>query len=239
MLIIPAIDIRHGRCVRLVQGQPASELLYADDPLEVAGRWRTLGARWLHVVDLDGAFAGRPAQWDVVARIIAIAGIPVQVGGGFRTMDDVRRALAAGAGRVVLGTAAMTLAPAAAAAFGDQIAVALDARDGRIVTEGWTTPTTDDPIALGATLAGAGVRWFILTDVSRDGMMNGPNVDAVRRLRAQVRGSVIASGGVTTEDDLASLEAAGAAGAILGRAMYEGRLDPRKVLVRWGDGGAH
>jgi phosphoribosylformimino-5-aminoimidazole carboxamide ribotide isomerase len=239
MLILPAIDIRGGRCVRLVQGQPAAELHLADDPVEVASRWQKLGAHWLHVVDLDGAFAGRPVQSDLIASIIATADIPVQVGGGFRTIGDVRRALAAGATRVVLGTAAMTLAPQAAADFGDKIAVALDVKDGRIVTDGWTVQTAGDPVAVGGTLAAAGVRWFILTDVSRDGMMAGPNLDAVRAFHKQIRSSLIVAGGITTEDDLASVEGAGAAGAILGRALYEGRLDLQRVLARWGDGNAH
>jgi phosphoribosylformimino-5-aminoimidazole carboxamide ribotide isomerase len=239
VLILPAIDIRGGRCVRLVRGQPAAELRYADDPVEVASRWQTRGARWLHVVDLDGAFAGRPVQWDLIARLIATVDIPVQVGGGFRTIDDVRLALAVGAKRVVLGTAARTLAPRAAAEFGDKIAVALDVKDGRIVTEGWTAQTSDYPVVVGGRLAAVGVRWFILTDVSRDGMMEGPNLDAVREFREQVGASIMAAGGITTEDDLASLQDAGAAGAILGRALYEGRLELQRVLARWGDRSAH
>ncbi len=237
MLVLPAVDIRGGRCVRLIQGQAGRERVYGDDPVAAALRWVAAGASWLHVVDLDGAFAGRPGNAEVIARLIAAAGVPVEVGGGVRDLGVIERLLGAGAARVILGTAAATspdLLEAACARFGDRIAVAIDARDGAVVTEGWVAATAEDALAAAARVVRTGAGRIIYTDTSRDGMLAGPNLAAFEALLRVVAVPVIASGGVTTVEDvrrLRALEPAGLEGVIVGRALYEGRVGLEDLLA--------
>lgn len=237
MLVLPAVDIRGGRAVRLVQGDRRHERVYDADPVAAARRWTAAGARWLHVVDLDGAFAGRPGNPGVVGQIIAAAGVPVQVGGGVRDLDTVERLLESGAARVILGTAAVTapdLLRAACARFGDQIAAAVDARDGRVVTEGWTAATALTAIEAVARVVDAGAQRIVYTDTSRDGMLGGPDLAPLGDLLAAARVPVIVAGGVTSVDDvrrLRALEPSGLEGAVVGRAIYEGSVRLEDLLA--------
>ncbi len=234
MLIIPSIDIRNGRCVRLVQGDVRQERVYADDLVAVATRWIREGARWLHVVDLDGALAGRPVHLDLLRAIADTAGVPVQVGGGFRTVEDIEAGLAAGAARVIVGTSAVALSAKLAPRYGTRLAVSLDVKEGRVAVKGWTEVTSFDPIALGRTLAAQGVARFILTNVSRDGTLAGPDVDGVRAFTRAVGIPVIAAGGIASHDDVITLATLGVEGVIVGRALYDGRVNLASLLARWG-----
>ncbi len=231
MIIFPAIDLRGGRCVRLIQGDRARELVYADDPVAVARHWTTQGARWLHVVDLDGAFAGHPVHLDLIRAIAAASQVPVQVGGGFRTLQDVEAGLAAGAARIILGTSAIALG-ARVAQFGDRVAAALDVKEGQVAAQGWTVLTGRDPVAVAHTLGALGFRRFIYTDAGRDGTLGGADADAVRRFVREVNAPVIAAGGITSDADLTALASTGVEGIIVGRALYEGRIDLRTVAAR-------
>jgi phosphoribosylformimino-5-aminoimidazole carboxamide ribotide isomerase len=225
-VVYPAIDLRGGRAVRLRQGDPARETMVGADPVGVARRWAAEGAAWLHVVDLDGALHGTPRHLSLVGRICRGVGVPVQVGGGLRTMTDLRGAFDAGAGRAILGTGALApdLLAEAVAAFGDRIAVALDARDGRVAVAGWQQLSALPILDAVRRLADAGVARVIYTDIARDGMLTGLNVEGLRQVVAATDMPVIASGGIAAVDDLRAAQAAGAEGAIIGRALYDGRV---------------
>lgn len=231
MLVIPAIDIRAGRVVRLQQGDRRREQVYGDDPVRWALRFRDLGASWLHVVDLDGAFQGRPMHLALVREIAAL-GIPVQLGGGFRSVESIEAGLATGASRIIVGTAARALG-AALAGFGEHVVVSLDARGGRVAVEGWERQTAVGVDGLARELRDAGVRRFIYTDIDRDGMLAGPNLDALAAFVRTAGVPVIAAGGVSGPADLDAAAAAGVEGVVVGRAVYEGRLDLRDALARW------
>ncbi len=226
MMIYPAIDLMAEGAVRLRQGDPSRRIAVGDDPVGLARRWAAEGARWLHVVDLDGAMSGAPRHLDIVGRICRAVSIPVQVGGGLRTLPDLRAAFAAGAARAILGTAAIAgdLLPAALAEFGDALAVALDARDGLVAVEGWQQTSSVMALDAARALQQAGVVRFIYTDVARDGMLTGPNLAGLRSLTAAVRVPVILSGGMASTDDLRAAADAGAEGAVVGRALYDGRI---------------
>jgi phosphoribosylformimino-5-aminoimidazole carboxamide ribotide isomerase len=226
MTIYPAIDLMDESAVRLRQGDPLRRIPVGGDPVAVARRWASEGAPWLHVVDLDGALAGAPRHLDLVERICRLVSTPVQVGGGLRTLVDLRVVFAAGASRAILGTAAFArdLLRTALAEFGDRIAVALDARDGLVAIEGWRQTSAIPVLEAAQTLEQAGVRRFIYTDVARDGMLAGPDLAGLLRLLAAVRVPVILSGGIATIDDLRAAAVAGAEGAIVGRALYDGRI---------------
>lgn len=230
MLVLPAVDIRGGRCVRLIQGAVDRERLYGDDPVAAARQWEAQGASWVHVVDLDGAFAGTPVNADVICRLIDRVRIPVQVGGGIRTLDAVAALLGRGAARVILGTAAVSapeVLSEAVARFGDRIAAAIDARDGTVATEGWVRATGEPAATAASRIARSGVRRIIYTDIGRDGMLGGPNVAAFEAILRTIDIPVIASGGVSSVEDLRRLrclEPQGLEGVIVGRALYEGRV---------------
>ena len=230
MLVLPAVDIRGGRCVRLVQGARDRERVYGDDPVAAAVRWQDAGAAWVHVVDLDGAFDGRPRNEAVIVRLIAALRVPVEVGGGIRDLETIRRYLEAGAARVILGTAAAASPEVlrdACLAFGDRVAVGIDARGGAVVTEGWVTSTGEPALEAASRVVERGARRIIYTDTSRDGMLAGPNLAAFEAMLQVVSVPVIASGGVASADDvrrLRSLASAGLEGVIVGRALYEARV---------------
>lgn len=226
MIVIPAIDLRGGRCVRLVQGDSARELAYSDDPVTVARRWADQGARWLHVVDLDGAFAGRPLQLDLIRSITQATTLPVQVGGGFRTTGDVDAGFAAGAARIILGTSAMALA-AQTARWGDRLAAAVDVKEGQVTEHGWTVQTGQDPLEAARRLVALGFQRLVYTDAQRDGTLQGINATVIRQFVRAVGVPVIAAGGVGSQADLAALASTGVEGVIVGRALYEGRIDLR------------
>jgi phosphoribosylformimino-5-aminoimidazole carboxamide ribotide isomerase len=230
LILYPAIDIRDGRAVRLRQGDFDDETVYRDDPLDAARDWTAAGARALHVVDLDGARSGEPASLDHLERIAAECGVPVQYGGGLRTPDAVRAAFSAGADRAIVGTAALRdvdFLDAVVAEHGSRIVVSVDVRGGRIATAGWTE-TSDLPGAEAIRrLQDRGVRSFVYTDADRDGMLDGPDLDAVREVAAAVRGRFIYSGGIGDLDhlrDLAGLRLVNLAGVISGKALYERRF---------------
>ncbi len=229
---IPAVDIRGGRCVRLVQGDFSRETRYADDPVEMAQHWQAEGAQRLHVVDLDGAREGVRANADVIRRLVQSVTIPVQVGGGVRALEIARALLDDGADRVIVGTRAAE-EPEALAAWlaevgADCLIVGVDARDGRVATHGWLNVTDVRAIALCERLANLGVRRVIYTDVGRDGLLDGPDIAGTREL-AQIM-NVIGSGGVSSVEHLRALAEAGAEGAIIGTALYAGRLQLTDAL---------
>lgn len=235
--ILPAIDLRGGRVVRLEQGDFDRETAFSDDPVAVATSFADAGARWLHVVDLDGARSGSPVHGTVVCEIVDAVGdrLAVEVAGGLRTPAAVEDVLQAGAVRVVVGTAALADPSFAAALVGahgpDRVAVALDVRDDRAVGHGWQGRDEGIPVldALDR-LGDAGVTSFEVTAIARDGLLGGPDLDLYARLVARDRGSIIASAGVASVEDIAALRSIGCAGAIIGRALYDGRLSLRAAL---------
>jgi phosphoribosylformimino-5-aminoimidazole carboxamide ribotide isomerase len=230
VIVLPAIDLRGGRCVRLFQGDLNRETVYGDDPVAMASRWEAEGGEWLHLVDLDGAVSGTPAHLDTLRTIAGRLTIPIEFGGGVRTLDDARAAFAAGASRLILGTVALE-APdrleRIAGEFPGRIYVALDARDGRVATRGWTETTAVSVEQAAASCRSRGAAGLLFTDISRDGTGHGVNVDATAKLAAAAGLPVIASGGVASLDDVRALRAAegsGIAAAIIGRALYTGAV---------------
>ena len=232
MEILPAIDLRGGKCVRLLQGDYDRETVFSDDPPAMARHWESLGATRLHVVDLDGAKEGAPRNLAVVRDICAAVSIPVQLGGGMRDVSIARQALGAGVDRVIVGTA--VLDPGAAAEFvtslGDRVVAGIDARDGFVAVRGWLDTTEIRAVALAKKLVALGMRWVVFTDIRSDGMLKGTNIPALKDMVESVDASVIASGGITTIDDLRAARDAGAAGAIVGRALYAGSLDLKEAI---------
>jgi phosphoribosylformimino-5-aminoimidazole carboxamide ribotide isomerase len=231
MIVLPAVDILEGRTVRLAKGSFDSETAYDADPLDAARRWVEAGARMLHVVDLDGARGGRPRHLDVVSRIADAVAVPIQLGGGLRTAQAVDQAVAAGATRVVLGTAAyrdIDFLDEVLAQHRDRVVVSIDARHGRLAAEGWTEQTDIPDESVASHFGARGVRRFIYSSIERDGMLSGPDLDGARRIASAVRGSFIYSGGVSSLDDLralAELRQVNLAGVIVGKALYEQRFD--------------
>ncbi len=233
MLIIPAIDLKDGRCVRLEQGDMATATVFSDDPGKTAAHWAGLGARRVHVVDLNGAFAGKPVNEAAIKAIIAAVDpdIPVQVGGGIRDLDTIERYLDDGVSYVIIGTAAVKnpgFLHEACDAFPGHIMVGLDAKDGKVATDGWSKLTGHDVVDLAKRFQDYGVEAVIHTDIGRDGMLKGVNVEATVKLAQALTIPVIASGGLASLDDvrrLCEVEGEGIVGAITGRAIYEGRLD--------------
>lgn len=228
--VYAAVDIADGRCVRLLQGRFGTETVYSDDPVEVAVGLARAGARWLHIVDLDGARTGTARNRGLVLEAIRAAPCPVQAGGGLRSLDDVEEVLAAGGSRAVLGTVALE-DPAelrrTCERFGERVAVSLDARDGELAGHGWTVGSGLPVLDAVRRLSDAGVSWFVYTEVSRDGTLSGPDLDGLLRVAAATDRPVIASGGVAGLDDIrvvASHAADGVAGVIVGRALYEGKF---------------
>jgi len=237
--IYPAIDLRHGQVVRLKQGDPNRATTYDSDPLNAAQRWKEAGARWIHVVNLDGALdeTGQANQ-RVLERIVTV-GIPIQFGGGIRDLNALETALDLGVKRVVIGTAAVenpAIVTEGLAQFGpDRIAVGIDARDGRVRTHGWAADTSLTAVEFAQRWAEQGLRWTIFTDVARDGMGSGLNIESTAYL-AQVSGlNVIASGGVDSLGDVEAAYRAGLSGCIIGRALYEGRIKLEEALKVEGD----
>jgi phosphoribosylformimino-5-aminoimidazole carboxamide ribotide isomerase len=232
MLLIPAIDLKDGKCVRLRQGRMDDNTVYSDDPVAMAGRWVEQGARRLHIVDLDGAIAGKPVNSEIVREIArSFPDVPIQVGGGIRDEDTIQTYLDAGVRYVIIGTKAVN-APHFVSdiclEFPGHIIVGLDVRDGKVAIDGWSKLSRHDAIDLALKFEQEGVEAFIFTDIGRDGMMNGLNMDATVAFARPLRIPVFASGGVTNLDDiraLAAVESEGIAGAITGRAIYEGTLD--------------
>jgi phosphoribosylformimino-5-aminoimidazole carboxamide ribotide isomerase len=235
MILDPAIDLKDGQCVRLLRGAMEAATVFGDDPAAQARAFEAAGCRWLHLVDLDGAFAGRPVNGAAVEAILAAVAVPVQLGGGIRDRATIEAWLERGVRRVILGTAALRdpgLVREAAAAHPGRIAVGIDARGGRVAVEGWAETSDVTAVDLARRFEDAGVAALIYTDIDRDGALGGPNVAATAALARAVAIPVIASGGIASLDDLRALKASGAPldGAISGRALYEGRLDLAKAV---------
>lgn len=231
MIIIPAVDIKSGRCVRLREGRADAETIFSDRPLEMAQKWVDLGAERLHIIDLDGAFEKGPRNSGAIKEIIEAIQIPTQLGGGIRDLKTVEDYLSLGLAQVILGTVALknpALVQEACRLFPGQIMVSLDARDNRIAVEGWTEISEKDPVDLSQQYEDWGVKAIIFTDISRDGTQQGPSIPSTRRLAQATGLPVIAAGGIATLSDvqsLAALEADGLVGMITGRAIYSGSLN--------------
>ena len=235
MILYPAIDLKDGNCVRLYKGEMDQATVFNDDPAAQARAFEAAGCEWLHLVDLNGAFAGEPVNGAAVEAILAAVKVPAQLGGGIRDMATIERWLDKGLARVILGTVAVEnpdLVRAAARAFPGQVAVGIDARDGRVATKGWAEETDVLVTDLARSFEDAGVAAIIYTDINRDGAMQGPNVEATAALANAVSIPVIASGGVSSLDDLRALKACGAPlnGVISGRALYDGAIDLAEAL---------
>jgi len=237
VLVIPAIDLSEGQVVRLRRGEMAEKTIYSTDPAAVAREWARAGAEIIHVVDLDGAVSGVPRNREALRSIADAAGVPIEFGGGLRTLDAMAAAFDAGAHWVVLGTVALTdpeLLGASVSRYADRVIVALDARDGRIAVEGWTRTSDVDAVDLAREMQSLGVQRLLCTDIATDGMLSGPNIAGLRRIAEAVDIGVIASGGVSCVEDIVALrplEALGIMGVITGRALYEGRLDLREAIA--------
>lgn len=234
MILYPAIDLKDGQCVRLVRGEMAAATVFNDDPAGQARAFEDAGCRWIHLVDLNGAFAGAPVNGAAVEAILQAISVPAQLGGGIRDMATIEAWLAKGLARVILGTVAVRdpqLVKDAARAFPGQVAVGIDARGGMVAVEGWAETTDITALDLAAKFEDAGVAAIIYTDIDRDGAMGGPNVEGTAALARAVSIPVIASGGVSSMEDLQALKDCGAPldGVISGRALYDGRIDPAEA----------
>ena len=234
MILYPAIDLKNGECVRLLKGEMEAATVFNDDPAAQAKAFQDAGAEWVHLVDLNGAFAGEPVNGGAVDAILGALDVPAQLGGGIRDMKTIETWLSKGLARVILGTVAVEdpdLVREAAKAFPGQVAVGLDAREGRVATRGWAEETDVVVTDLARKFEDAGIAAFIYTDINRDGAMAGPNISATEALARAVDVPVIASGGVSSMDDLSALKETGViSGAISGRALYDGAIDLKKAL---------
>lgn len=236
--VIPAIDLRAGRCVRLAQGDFSRETIWSDEPADVARRWTDAGARVIHVVDLDGAASGAPVNLDMLCEIRASTGASIQFGGGLRTDASVGAALAAGADRVVVGTALISRpewVSELCERYGDRVVAGIDARRGRVAVEGWLEATAMRIAEVAERASRMGVRRVLVTDIEKDGMLEGPSLDALREVVSRATFDVLASGGISSLDDLRAVRDVGAAGAIVGQALYAGRIDLAEAIAAFSD----
>ena len=237
MLIIPAIDLQNGRCVRLKQGKAQSATVYSDDPVETGNRWASLGAERIHIVDLDGAFSGEPKQFDIIEKIATSLPIPVQVGGGIRTIDNIDKYISGGISTVILGTKVVSdsnFLEIACKSYPGKISVGIDAKGGKVMVKGWTEATEQSAVELAKQVSRMGVSTIIYTDIDRDGMMGGPNFSAIRELAQGITIPVIASGGISSLSDieaLIALKPVGVQGVILGKSLYSGSIQLSEALA--------
>lgn len=233
MILFPAIDIRGGKCVRLIQGDYAQEIIYNDSPTDMAQEWQRQGAEYIHVVDLDGAKTGDSANKQAIEAIAAAVDVPVQVGGGIRSMEIVDSHIENGVARVIIGTAAIQdpdFLKQAVEKYGDRIAVSIDARNGFVATDGWTETSDVKAVDLLQHLSALGVKTVVYTDIMKDGMLQGPNFEELQVMNEASSIDIIASGGVSAEEDIQKLTAQNMYGAIIGKALYEGKLSLEKLL---------
>lgn len=243
MIVIPAIDLKNGKCVRLVQGDMDQETVYSDNPLQMARHWEDLGAELLHLVDLDGAIEGMPRNLDLIREIVKGLSIPVEVGGGIRSLEIIDAYIREGADRVVIGTRAVEdpdFLTQACRRFPGRIIAGIDARNGYVAVQGWTQVTGRLASDFALEIQGQGVSAIIFTDIHRDGMQTGPNIESTRDLADSVDIPVIASGGISSLDDIRALmriEPSGVTGAITGRALYSGAMDLREAIALTKAGG--
>ena len=233
MLILPAIDLRNGKCVNLVQGRAGEETIFSDQPVEMAQQWQQGGAEYLHLVDLDGAFGKTSDNLHIVKEIAETLQIPIQLGGGIRTMERLDGVLSLGVTRAILGTVALKNPPLVEAAckkYGTQIAVGIDAKEGMVATEGWLDVSEKPALAFAKEMEDCGAQTIIYTDIKSDGMLQGPNLETTEAIAGAVSVDVIASGGITSIQDVEALNAIGVHGAIVGRALYTGALDLQAAI---------
>lgn len=233
MIVYPAIDIKNGECVRLVQGDMEKATTYYKNPAAAALRWQNLGAERLHVVDLDGAVAGKPHNTAAVKEILDAVSIPVQLGGGIRDLDTVEMILNMGVERVIIGTAALkdgAFIHNAVSRYGPRIVIGIDARDGCVAVDGWKTASEVRSMELAKRMEAYGVERVVYTDISRDGMLEGPNFEMIEEMVKQTSMSIIASGGISSVDDLIRIRETGAGGAVVGKALYAGSIDLKEAL---------
>ncbi|HDI52149.1 MAG TPA: 1-(5-phosphoribosyl)-5-[(5-phosphoribosylamino)methylideneamino]imidazole-4-carboxamide isomerase [Bacteroidetes bacterium] len=236
MLVIPAIDLKDGQCVRLRSGKKEDVTIYSSEPWKIAQKWQAAGAQILHVIDLDGAFSGKPINLAALQKIRQTVEIPIQFGGGIRSYSDIQKMLDLGIDRLILGTAVVSSPEwiqQIVQNFGDKIIIAIDARNGKIATEGWVQLSDESPITFARKLSEQGIRRVIYTDISRDGMLVGPNFDMTKEIAIQSNLKIIAAGGISSLADLEKLkqlEKFGIEGAIVGRALYEGQIDLAQAI---------
>jgi len=237
MEIIPAVDIRGGRCVRLYQGDYKQETVFDEDPVTAALTWYSQGARWLHIVDLDGAVAGEPRNMEVVGQIMKETGLLIELGGGIRQEKVASELLRRGVSRLILGSAAIEnrqLVKKLCQQFGEAVAVSLDARDGKIAIRGWQKDTVVEVLQLSREMVDAGVRRFIYTDIRRDGTLTEPNFDMIKKLLGEVNVPVIVAGGISRLEHLRRIKELGAEGAIIGKALYTGDMNLGEAIINFG-----
>ena len=235
MEIIPAVDLRNGKCVRLYQGDYEKETVFSDDPTSMALRWQSEGAKRLHLVDLDGAAKGEPCNLTAIEKIADSVDIPIELGGGIRSLDTIEKLLQIGVRRVILGTVAVEnrdLAKDACQRFGEQVVIGIDARDGMVATRGWLEDSSVTAIDLAKQMIDLGAKRFIYTDISRDGTLTSPNFEAIADLISQVNAPIIAAGGISSVDHLVKLDSIGVEGAIVGRAIYTGDINLKEAFKR-------
>ena len=237
MEIVPAVDIKGGRCVRLYQGDYGQETVFDEDPVTAALTWYSQGARWLHIVDLDGAAAGEPKNMDVVEEIMKQTGLSVELGGGIRSEEVAKRLLHQGISRIILGTAAIenrALVKKLCQRFGEAIAVSLDARDGKIAIRGWQKNTVVEVLQLCREMVEAGVPRLVYTDIKRDGTLTEPNFDMIKKLLGEVDVPVIVAGGISRLEHLRRIKQLGAEAAIIGKALYTGDINLGEAILNLG-----
>ncbi|ABN54085.1 MAG TPA: 1-(5-phosphoribosyl)-5-((5-phosphoribosylamino)methylideneamino)imidazole-4-carboxamide isomerase [Hungateiclostridium thermocellum] len=233
MIIYPAVDIKDGRCVRLVQGEFDKVTVYSDNPVEMGLKWERMGAQYLHVVDLDGARTGQIQNTPIISEMAVKLGIPVQLGGGIRTVETIETLLCKGIHRVILGTSAVKnpeLVKQALKTFEDSVVIGIDAKDGMVAIEGWAKTSEFTAIGFAKKMEELGAKTIIYTDISRDGMLAGPNLKAMEEMVKAVNIEVIASGGVRNIDDIRNLKNVGVSGVIVGKALYTGDLDLKEAI---------
>ena len=234
MLIIPAIDLRNGKCVNLLQGRAEDETVFSNQPVTMAQQWQEQGAEYLHLVDLDGAFRGTAGNLPIVKEIVDTVSIPAQLGGGIRTIERLHQILDLGVSRAILGTAALKnprLVEEAFKLYGNRIAVGIDAKDGMVATEGWLNLSQVSALAFAKEIEAQGIQTIIYTDIKSDGMLKGPNLESTQTIIETVKSDVIASGGITSIQDVVDLKTCGAAGAIIGRALYTNVLNLNAAIT--------
>lgn len=234
MIIYPAIDIKDGRCVRLTQGKFQDVTIYSDDPVEMALKWEQMGAQYLHVIDLDGARTGEPQNIAVISDMAVKVGIPVQLGGGIRSIQKMEIIMCKGIHRMILGTSAVkdpNLVRDAVNTFENNVVIGIDARDGMVAIEGWAKTSDFTAVGFARKMEALGAKTIIYTDISKDGMLCGPNLKAMEEMVKAVNMEVIAAGGVSSLQDVKNLKEVGVAGAIIGKALYTGDIDLREALA--------
>ncbi|MDQ2087694.1 1-(5-phosphoribosyl)-5-[(5-phosphoribosylamino)methylideneamino]imidazole-4-carboxamide isomerase [Herbivorax sp. ANBcel31] len=233
MIIYPAVDIKDGKCVRLVQGEFDKVTVYSDDPVEMALKWEKLGAEYLHIVDLDGARTGEAQNTSIVSEMAVNLGIPVQLGGGIRSIELIEGVISKGVQRVIIGTSAVKdpdLVKQAVETFQENVVIGIDAKDGMVAIDGWAKTSEFTAVGFANKMVELGAKTIIYTDISRDGMLTGPNLTAMKEMAKEVDAEIIASGGVSNLQDIKNLKETGVSGVIVGKALYTGDVDLKQAI---------